>query len=83
MSRHYLATVENESGQVFWGTYSELEFGGTPNKRGLSDDARMLGVLDAEASIFVHSGDLARIEANLSVNKDRAQPLLLTGGGER
>lgn len=66
MSRHYPATVENEDGQVFLGCYSEIEYGGTPNKRGLCDDARMLGVLDAEASIFVHTGDLARIEGNLN-----------------
>lgn len=65
MSNHYLATVENEDGQVFLGCYSEIEYGGTPNKRGMRDDARMLGLLDAEASIFVHSGDLARIDRNL------------------
>lgn len=80
MSNHYLATVELEDGAIRLGCYSEIEYGGTPNKRGLCDDARMLGVLDAEASIFVHSGDLARIERNLSVDNGQVQPTLLTEG---
>ena len=65
MSAFYDATVEMD-GQIYFGTYSELTWDRAGLRNQYDDDARMLSVLDGEATIFVELRDWQKVQSNLS-----------------